>query len=428
MMMTLTYNTAIVLGGTMLLGANAGLVGTFAVLRRRALTGDALAHAALPGLCLAFLIVGQRNVPALLTGALVTGVLGVMTISFLRRMTRVKEDAAIGIVLSVFFGAGIVLSRLIQNLTTTGSKAGLDSYILGKTAGMVAQDVVWVGGLSLAVLVLLVVFYKEFQLVSFDPDFACSQGWPVGRLDLSLMGLIAATVVIGLPAVGVALMAALLIMPAAAARFWTDRLSSMLVLAAVLGGVIGAVGTMASASVSKLPAGPVLVLVGAVVFLASLLLGPKRGVIARMRRHLQFRREFAERSLLIQAATAVNIPPWGSTNRPWNGFTTEMVAETAGWPGSVVKQRLRQAERRGWLATTGDGRHEWTDSGQTRAAALLRGRALWKLFLLEMPDLAGSLADLGEESPEGVLPPELMAPLRAKLEAMQARAGQGSEP
>src|SRR5262249_39926493 len=189
----------------------------FAVLRRRALTGDALAHAALPGLCLAFLVVGERNLPAMLLGALVTGVLGVSIITALKQRTRIKEDAAIGIVLSVFFGAGVVLSRLIQNLSATGSKAGLESYILGKTAGMIAQDVYLIGGVALASLALMLLLYKEFRLVAFDPEFARIEGWPTYRLDLLLMVLIAVTVVIGLPAVGVVMMTALLILPAAAA-------------------------------------------------------------------------------------------------------------------------------------------------------------------------------------------------------------------
>lgn len=275
------YNTAIVLAGVSILGASCGLVGVFAVLRRRALTGDALAHAALPGLCLAFLVVGARYLPALLAGALVTGLLGVLIISGLRHGTRIREDAAIGIVLSVFFGAGVVLSRLIQNKTTTGSKAGLDSYILGKTAGMLAQDVYLIGGLALACLLVIVLLYKEFQLIAFDPDFAKTQGWPVLRLDLLLMMLLAVTVVIGLPAVGVVMIAALLILPPATARFWTDRLGVLLVLAASIGCGTGALGTLLSAHYATLPAGPIIVLCGSGLFLLSALLAPHRGLIAR---------------------------------------------------------------------------------------------------------------------------------------------------
>ena len=286
----ITYNTLIVLLGTGLLGLAAGLIGTFAVLRQRALVGDALAHAALPGLCLAFLLVGERSLPAMLAGALVSGVAGVAIIALLVRWTRIKEDAAIGIVLSVFFGAGIVLSRIIQNQTMTGSKAGLDSYIFGKTAGMLASDVMLIAGLALVILIVTVLLYKEFRLTAFDPDFARGQGWPTLLLDLILMGLIAVVVVIGLPAVGVLLIAALLILPAAAARFWTDRLSGMLVISGIFGLVIGSGGTAISAG-TKLATGPVIVLAGTVLLLVSLLFAPGRGGVARLLQHLRFRQE-----------------------------------------------------------------------------------------------------------------------------------------
>lgn len=285
----IAYNTLIVLVGVGLLGASSGLVGCFAVLRGRALLGDALAHAALPGLCLAFLVLGERNLSAMLAGALLSGLLGIAVVSALRRWTRVKEDAAIGLVLSVFFGAGVVLSRLIQNRSTEGSKAGLDSYILGKTAGMTFDDVVLIGGLAVVALLLVGVLYKEFQLISFDAAFAQAQGWPVLRLDLLLTGAVAVAVVVGLPAVGAVMMAALLILPAAAARFWADRLAAVLVLSALFGLATGVVGTAVSASASKMPAGPVIALAGTGFFLLSALLAPRRGLIAWLVAERRFR-------------------------------------------------------------------------------------------------------------------------------------------
>ena len=155
------YNTAVVLAGTGLLGMAAGIVGSFAVLRRRALLGDALSHAALPGICLAFLIVEARSLPALIAGAFVTAVLGMGIVTAIVRYTRTKEDAAIGIVLSVFFGAGIVLMRIIQNSDVEGSRAGLNSFIFGKTAGIVASDVYAVGVL---VVVVIGVFRSQKKL------------------------------------------------------------------------------------------------------------------------------------------------------------------------------------------------------------------------------------------------------------------------
>jgi len=296
----IAYNTLVVLIGVALLGANAGLVGTFAVLRRRALTGDALAHAALPGIGLGFLIAGERFLPALLLGALVTGILGTWVISSLQQWTRIREDAAIGIVLSVFFGAGVALSQYIQQRTTTGSKAGLDSYIFGKTAGMLVEDVYLIGGVSLVCLLILLVLYNKFKLISFDVGFAQSLGWPAFLLDLLLMGLIALTVVIGLSTVGVVMIAALLILPASAARFWTERLEWMLVIAVGMGVAMAGVGTMVSANYKYMPAGPVIVLVGTALFTVSCLFAPRRGILARwlagyrFRQRLRQHKDFAE--------------------------------------------------------------------------------------------------------------------------------------
>src|SRR5262245_47618094 len=286
-----------VLAGVGFLGVAAGLIGTFAVLRRRALLGDALSHAALPGLCLGFLLVGERNLSAMLLGALATGLLGIATVSFLSHWTRVRQDAAIGIVLSVFFGAGIVLIRHIQNMTTAiGSKAGLDSYILGKTAGIVAADVALIAGTAVACFALIAFLYKELLLVSFDLEFARVQGWPARRIDLVLTGLVAVVVVIGLPAVGVVMMAALLIIPGATARFWTERLSRLVLLAAAVGAGMGLIGTMISANYSKMPAGPIITLVGTGLFVTSALAAPRRGLVARVlaRRRDRWQADYAE--------------------------------------------------------------------------------------------------------------------------------------
>jgi manganese/zinc/iron transport system permease protein len=294
------YNLLLVLLSVSLLGASAGLIGCFAVLRRRALTGDALAHAALPGLCLAFIVVGERSLPAMLLGAFLAGLLGVAIIAALRRWTRIKEDAAIGIVLSVFFGAGAVLSRIIQGISG-GSRAGLESYIFGSTAGMTSEDLTWITSLALLTLFAVLVLFKEFQLIAFDPAFAQAQGWPVYRLDLVLMGLIALAVVIGLPAVGVLLIAALLIIPAAAARFWTNRLSRMLLFAALFGVLAGTGGTLLSATLPRLPTGATINLVAIGIFLASALAAPRRGLVARAVSAWRFRRELA-RQAVRQAA------------------------------------------------------------------------------------------------------------------------------
>ncbi|HVJ82808.1 MAG TPA: metal ABC transporter permease, partial [Planctomycetia bacterium] len=204
-MSLLSYNATIVLAGAGLLGVGAGAVGTFAVLRRRALVGDVVAHAALPGLGLAYLAVGQKQMAALLAGAFLAGLVGLAFVALLVRWTRVREDAALGIVLSVFFGAGICLDAALQARGATG-QAGLDNFILGKTAGILARDVVAIGSVS-AVCVLAALFLrKEWTILAFDAGFARSQGWPTLALDLLLMTAIAAIAVVGLPTVAAGMM------------------------------------------------------------------------------------------------------------------------------------------------------------------------------------------------------------------------------
>jgi manganese/zinc/iron transport system permease protein len=366
------YNTLVVLIGVSLLGASSGMIGAFAVLRKRALTGDALSHAALPGLCLAFLALGEKNLPAMLLGALASGVIGIAIISALGRWTRVKDDAAIGTVLSVFFGLGIVLVTYIQRLPDVGSKAGLSSYIFGKTAGMVRGDVYLILAAALVCLAIVIFLYKEFQVVSFDGGFAQSLGWPVFAVDLLLMSLVAAAVVIGLPNVGVVLISALLIMPGAAARFWTDRLGSLLVLAGIFGLATGAIGTILSATFEQLPAGPIIVLTGTALFLVSLLFGSRRGALARWIAHRQFQDAWHHRRRLRETYDAI------------------------------------EAGREPRSSLAADDLQEAVDAA--------RGHRLWEEFLTQYPELSGS-ADLSVESPAGLVPDAMLVELQRKLEA-----------
>jgi manganese/zinc/iron transport system permease protein len=275
----LRYNTLVILGGTSLLGLVSGIVGSLTVLRRRALAGDALAHATLPGLCLAFILVEERILPILLIGAGITGLLGLFSVSVISRNPRVKDDSALAIVLGVFFGLGIVLSRWIQNQTTEGSKAGLDSFLLGKTSGMILADVLLIALISVCVLVIIGALFKEFQLTLFDSSFAQATGWPVRFMDFLLMLLVGVVVVAGLPSVGVVLMTALLVIPAASARFWTNQLGKMCMISALTGMISCLCGVILSTVFEEMPSGALITVSATFCFCVSAVLAPCRGLL-----------------------------------------------------------------------------------------------------------------------------------------------------
>lgn len=289
--------------GAALLGISSGVLGSFAVLRQQSLLGDALSHAALPGVCLGFIIAGSRQLGAILTGAMVTGILAALFMLALVRFTRVKTDAALGSALGIFFAAGIVLLTFIQG-GGSASQAGLDSFLFGQAAAMLRSDL-WVLGIVGGVALLLVaLLWKELKLVSFDPEYARSRGLPVGLLEVLMTALIAVAVVLGLQMVGVVLMAAMLIAPAVAARQWVKSLEAMVLLAAVFGAVGGTAGALISASGRNLSTGPLVVLCISAVVVLSLLFAPGRGIVWEAWRHLRYRRA-------LRLGRVVAAPPEG---------------------------------------------------------------------------------------------------------------------
>jgi manganese/zinc/iron transport system permease protein len=409
----LDYNTSVVLAGTGLLGVASGVIGSFAVLRRRALLGDALAHAALPGIGLAFLIVGARSFPALLGGALVSALLGAALVGFLTRYTRTREDAAIGIVLSVFFGAGLALMKVIQNASVEGNKAGLQSFIFGQTAGLILGDVYAIAILVIAVLIAVLLLYKEFKVVSFDREFAAVQGWPAQALDYLLLGLLAVTIVVGLQAVGVVLMAAMLILPGSAARFWTERLGLLLALAGLLGFLAGALGTLISyfSAGAQLPAGPTIVLVGTTLFLLSMTLAPRRGVLAMLIRHRRLCRRVRRQHFLRAIYERLEPQPAVGAS-----FDSKALERSGDWSGRSLRAAIREAARAGWIAPAGQ-RGWWTlsEEGLRMAADVVRSHRLWELFLIEYADIAADHVHRDADMLEHVIPDDLVDELEEHL-------------
>lgn len=418
-MLGLEYNTAIVLAGTMLLGLAAGVIGCLTLLRGRALLGDALAHATLPGICLAFLIFERREFGVLLAGALVTGIIGVAVVTLLSRYTRVREDAATGIVLSVFFGAGIVLTSHIQHATESGAQAGINSFLLGKTAGMLLSDLLFLGVSAVAVLALVLCLYKELKLSCFDRDFAAVEGWPVTLLDFVVLVLLAVTTVIGLPAVGVVLMVAMLIIPAAAARLWVAGFGALLFVSGSFGLVTGAVGTYFSATSTNLPAGPVIVLSGTALFVVSLLFAPRRGVIAQLLLRQQVRRRRWQQRLfrLLYENTEAHLPER-------RGSSLAELASKRSWSPRKLTRLLGASERRG-LVERHDGGWRLTTAGVSHAAGVVRAHRLWETYLLSTADIDRDLVDPDSDVIERILPAAVVDRLEAEL-AGAGRLPQGA--
>lgn len=274
-------NARWILLGCSLLGLSSGVLGSFAYLRKQSLMGDALSHAALPGVCVAFMITGSKSIFFFLIGAAAAGLLATLSIGWITRYSKIKQDSALGIVLSVFFGVGIVLLTQIQH-SSSGNQSGLDKFLFGQAASMVNSDVITMAIISFLLVGICTLFFKEFKLLSFDPGYARGLGFPVGILDHFMMFLIVVAVVVGIQAVGVVLMAALLITPAVAARYWTERLGLMVILSGLFGAFSGFVGTYLSTMGSNLPTGPLSVLAATVVFVISLFFAPKRGLVIKL--------------------------------------------------------------------------------------------------------------------------------------------------
>lgn len=298
-------NTQWILLGCMLLGLSSGVLGSFAYLRKQSLMGDALAHAALPGICIAFILTGTKSVGGFLVGAAISGLIATFIIGFITRHSRIKQDSALGIVLSVFFGFGIVLLTWIQH-SGSGNQSGLDKFLFGQAAALVAEDVRTMAIVSLALIAVCALLFKEFKLLSFDPGFARGIGMPVAFLDQLLMLLIVVAVVVGIQAVGVVLMAALLITPAVTARYWTDRLGVMTALSGLFGALSGFAGTWASTAADSLPTGPLSVLAATAWFTVSLLFAPRRGLLAKGLQHRAARRQHLEQVSLVAAEAGTN--------------------------------------------------------------------------------------------------------------------------
>lgn len=391
--LSLGYNATLVTIGSALLGIAAGATGTFLFLGKRALVSDAISHATLPGVGLAFIVMvwlggDGRALPGLLLGSAISAWIGLLCVSWITRQTRLAEDAAIGAVLSVFFGFGIVLLTVIQSMSA-GRQAGLESFLLGSTAGMLWNDalVIAIGGAG--VLLLAAILRRPMALVAFDPEFAAGSGMNVRRVELAMMGLALAITVVGLKIVGLILIVALLIIPAVAARFWSNRVGYVVLIAGIFGGLSGYVGAAISATAPALPTGPIIVLVAFALFAISLLFAPGRGVLAALLRHRRFQSRVHLRQGLLALAT-----------------------------GQPIYERLtlRLMRRAGYIRPDGVA----TDPGRSQAARALLDERRWQILRADPRHEAAAAHYDGLTPLETLLTPDQIAELDSSLKPVLA--------
>jgi manganese/zinc/iron transport system permease protein len=378
-LLPLSYTDSVVLIGAVILGVAAGVLGSFAVFRERSLVGDALAHATLPGVCVAFLASGAKDASSLAIGAGVAGLLAAVLIVGIERTGRIRPDAAIGVVLSGFFSLGVVLLTYLGN-HGSANQAGLDSYLFGQAAGLLERDLVTMAILCALSLAAVALAFRPLKSTLFDPSFAGSVGLPVRALELAMTALLVVAIVIGVRTVGAILMVAMLVVPAVVARQLCDRLATLLPVAAAVGAATGATGALISES-SGLPTGPVIVVTGFAVTLAAVLFAPGRGVAWKARRAMRDRRRTGAEGVLVDLETALHSGP---------PPTAEELLLGSGRAPSSVRRALRDLDRAGMLERDGE-RLFLSESGAAAAHALLARRALWGAWLehgwrLDLPD------------------------------------------
>ena len=412
------YNTRLVVLSTSVLGVAAGLMGSFLLLRKRSLMSDALSHACLPGIGLMFMVAAGgdgKSLSGLLLGATLTGLGGVALVPAICKSTRIKDDAAMGIVLSVFFGIGVAVLGMVQTMPDA-SAAGLEYFIYGKTASMVGQDFLLISAVALVVMMLSVLLLKEFTLLCFDEGFAASQGWPVTGLDFVMLTLVAAVTVVGLQAVGLILIIAFLITPATAARFWTNERKRMLLLAGLIGGASGWLGASISALLPRFPAGAIIVLVAAFIFGFSMILGAACGVLVRFLAHQRLRRKVGRQNLLRAIFEILEGQRCPESEHVANlPVRIDELLGKRSWSWSRLRRLIHTARREDHVESWDGQSLHLSESGFGEAERITRNHRLWEMYLIRYADVAPSHVDRDADAVEHVLGAEMVRQLEAEL-------------
>jgi manganese/zinc/iron transport system permease protein len=402
-------NIRYVVLGSILLTASSAIVGTFTFLRKKALVGDAVAHSVLPGVCLSFILQGEKNPFLLLVGAFVTGWLSLVIIDKITSSSKIKEDTAIGLILSVFFGIGILMLTVIQK-SGNAAQSGLDQFLFGKAAALVGTDLVVFSVTALVLILTVYLFFKEFTLISFDEEYAQALGVPVRRIELLLTTLTVLAVVIGIQAVGVVLMAAMLITPAAAARFWTDKIQVMIILAAIFGAFSGFSGAFISYTAPSMPTGPWIVVVVSTIAFISFFLAPRKGILNRVRNQRKIRRTMTDENIL---KTFYQLGE--EANRYATLRTLETLHKKRGFMKDELINGLNRLARQGFIKRENNMFH-LTPEGIQKGKRTVKLHRLWELYLTQYLRIAPDHVHDDAETMEHILTPEMEARLEKLLD------------
>ena len=393
--------------GTTLLASSSAVVGTFSYLKGQSLVGDAIAHALLPGVVLAFMLGDGKNPALLILGALVSGLIAHYGIAFIQNRTKLKSDTAVSLVLSTFFGFGIMLMSVVQQ-RGQGQQAGLERYLLGKAAAITLIDVYTFSALALVLLLGVALFYKGFQLMTFNEDFAHAIGLPVGLIRVTFTVLTVLAVTIGIQTVGVVLMAALLITPAAAARAWTKSLPQMIVLAAVFSAISAIVGTLISSAITKMPTGPWIVIILGLIGFTSLFIAPEKGWLFKRKRALENRSKINRENIMKLMYRQEEMRGTG------NKLTGPQILSIRAMREDALRVGLKDLKKRLWIIEHIDG-FTLTDLGRVEGRRVVRLHRLWELYLTERLGMAPDHIHPQAETMEHVITPEIEALLIKEL-------------
>ncbi|MCU0429717.1 MAG: metal ABC transporter permease [Cytophagaceae bacterium] len=401
-------NVRYVVLGMLLLSVSTAVIGTFSLLRKKALAGDAVSHAVLPGVCLSFLISGQKEIWSLMAGAFVSGLLSLWCVQYISKHSKLKEDASIGIVLSVFFGLGVVLLTFIQH-QGNASQSGLDAFLFGKAAVLMPSDV-WVMSIVAVVMLFMVyAFYKEFTLFSFDPGFAQSIGLPVQRLEYILTALMVMSIVMGIQTVGVVLMSAMLITPAAIARFWTNQLFRMLILSVVFSMIASVAGAYISFLAPNMPTGPWIVVVLSGMALLSFLVAPQRGIVWKWWQARILKRKTAEENVLKAMYQLGE-----KENSFQETYTLEDIFSRRAYATVYTSRILQRLHHQGYVIWE-QGEAQLTAEGIRKGSLITRRHRLWETYLTQVVNIAPDHVHDDAESMEHLITEELEKKLLEQL-------------